>query len=105
MGKSQQDINIEINGEPWVLKRTKENLGLDTWAICIQEYRTILTDPELKGLEAVLTDFHEITHAVLPDIAEGAVLRLEDALGEYLKAVDILKKPWANQSNQRKTIG
>jgi hypothetical protein len=93
--KDMPDVPFDIEGRDWVIKYTKENLGVDQLGICYFTGCRIIIEPNLKGLEMVDTVIHEILHAALPDISEEAVCRAADAVTLGLAGSEMIAKRWA----------
>lgn len=98
-------IHVVLQEEQWEIRFTRENLGVDTWAICLHPERVIIIDPDIKGLELITTVLHELIHAAVPDLNEDATLRLESVFAQILQKGPWLRKKWTQWYDQTKTLG
>ena len=102
MGKLNDDMCIKIDDKEWTIRFTKENLGLDQWGVCQYSTRSILIDPDLRGIERLDTIIHELLHACLSDCSEDAIWRTSEVLSEVLALGGLVKKRYTKNNNSSK---
>jgi hypothetical protein len=93
---------LPIRGNEWELRFTRENLGVDSWGVCLHDQELIIVDSELRGAGRTDTLIHEILHACLPDVEELAIGETAVAVTEALCELGYLKKRYAGWSAQTK---
>ena len=85
-------ISTPIRGEVWELRLTRENLGLDTYGVCVHDNKVMIVDHTLSGDYLTDTVIHEVLHAALPDLREGAIEETATAVHKVLASLGVLKK-------------
>ena len=95
MATKREDIKVNIGGDQWTIKFTRENLGLDQWGVCVYGMKLIIIDPTLRGAQLVDTVVHEILHACLTNLSEEAVWGTAEVLTQVLVGAGFMKKTFS----------
>jgi hypothetical protein len=72
-----------------ISERMPQNGTVKNWGACLPDKRQLLVHSSLDREEYISTIWHEAIHAVCPDLAEQAVLRIEHAIWQVSLALKL----------------